>query len=292
MKTFKHILFLVNPISGTGWQKKLLPFLQSQNLPFSFQLFYTQYAGHISSLLPEKLQAQPETDCVVVVGGDGTVHEMIQKIPQTLPLYILPCGSGNGVARHLGIRKQFSAMLHALANPKLLKADVWQCNGKDFIGFAGFGFDAQIAQLFNQNNAQRGFWHYVKWCAKAFFSYKPIAMRWQTENAEGEGKYFTLTLANINQFGNNAYIAPLAKIDDDYLDLCALRAFPLWAMPSITWKLFNKKLHTSAYYSHIICKTFTMHTENLALNLDGEALTAQSVVKIQKSKTITLISQI
>ena len=100
----KKICFIINPISGVGKQK-IVEQLVSEQLSahdFEIEIAYTKAPHHATEL--SKDAANRNFDIVVAVGGDGSVHEVSKGlINSTTALAILPCGSGNGLARHLGI---------------------------------------------------------------------------------------------------------------------------------------------------------------------------------------------
>ena len=100
----QSILFLVNPKSGVS-KKKRIPQMVEQyidHVRYDASICYTQYAGHAYELAKDA--AARGVDVVVAVGGDGTVNEVGRAIVHTATaLGVIPCGSGNGFARHLGI---------------------------------------------------------------------------------------------------------------------------------------------------------------------------------------------
>ena len=104
MENKKRIIFIVNPISGTR-NKDEMPALISKHLDaerFDCEVRFTEYAGHAAEIARQS--ATEGVDIVVAVGGDGTINEVARSLVHTqTALGIIPCGSGNGLARHLCI---------------------------------------------------------------------------------------------------------------------------------------------------------------------------------------------
>ena len=91
------MLFIINPISGKGRKAKILAHLKENGL----KVVCTEYAGHA-----EVLAREASEQVIVAIGGDGTVNEVARGIVGTdKVLGIIPCGSGDGLALHLGISR-------------------------------------------------------------------------------------------------------------------------------------------------------------------------------------------
>ena len=102
MNEKRTITFIINPISGTH-SKDEIPKMIADTLNeglFDYQIRMTEYAGHAAEIARE--EAEKGTTIVAAVGGDGTVNEVARSLTHTdTALAIIPCGSGNGLARHL-----------------------------------------------------------------------------------------------------------------------------------------------------------------------------------------------
>src|SRR5690554_5919919 len=151
----KHIRFIINPISGVG-KKKVLPGLIQKYLDhtnFTHDIVYTTHRGHAKEISKEA--ADEGVDVVCVAGGDGSVHEAgSMLINRKTALAILPTGSGNGVARHLGLSLRLKTSIQRLNEFHLDKMDTLYLNNKSAIGVSGFGFDALIAKKFDKYHAR------------------------------------------------------------------------------------------------------------------------------------------
>ena len=145
----KKILFIVNPISGVGKQR-IVETLVPNCLDFSifdFEIVYTEYAGHAS--LIAKNASEDGVDIVVVVGGDGSVNEVAKALVHSETVMgIVPCGSGNGLARCLKIPMRIENAIKVLNKQKIKTIDTATVNNEPFFNIAGVGYDALIAGLF------------------------------------------------------------------------------------------------------------------------------------------------
>ena len=163
-------LFIVNPISGTGKQKKLDAILEKT---LDFNLFkptivHTHSAGHATTLSQE---AVGKYRYVIAVGGDGTVNEVAKGlVGSDAVMGIIPVGSGNGLARHLNIPMKMSEAVKVLNKQLIVKMDTVRINDDLSVNVSGVGFDAHVAHKF-ADNGKRGPIPYVKIAATEFQQY-------------------------------------------------------------------------------------------------------------------------
>ena len=213
---------------------------------------------------------------IIAVGGDGTVNEVASVLTETtIPLGIIPIGSGNGLARHLKIPLQFEAALDKTINGHEIGIDVGLLNNKMFFCTAGIGFDAKVAQLFAKSS-QRGFFNYVKATLYALTMYKPIEI---SINHGPMQKVYSLTFANASQFGNNAYISPFSDLQDAYLEMVKITPIHFLNAGLLVMQLFSKKIHQSNKVNIQSIKSITInYKEKEPLHLDGEALLTDNAI--------------
>ncbi len=158
---------------------------------------------------------------VMAWGGDGTVNEVASAlVGSSTALGIIPGGSGNGLARELGLPLTAEAALHAAlaSSPRVI--DAGQLDGRWFFSLAGIGFDAHVAAAFDRHQGRRGFANYVRITVRELRRYKCATYR---VNGGAGVRALLVTFANSGQFGNGARIAPDARIDDGQLDLVVFR---------------------------------------------------------------------
>jgi diacylglycerol kinase (ATP) len=268
----RKVLFIINPISG-GKSKAHVPALIEQQLKgtgVDYTIVNTTRPLHATELAAQG--AADGYDIVASVGGDGTVNEIVNGIMGTeTALAIVPFGSGNGLARHLGLPLGIAEAIKFTSQGKFDKIDIGMLNGKPFANMAGVGFDALIGHLFATQKG-RGFSTYIKTTLREFANYKPFTYTLHVEGQEPKSfKAFLISLANSTQYGNNAHIAPKADIRDGKLDICVMKPFPLYAMPAISVRLFAKSLDNSAYLDyHKASKCIIEREADGPIHLDGE----------------------
>ena len=284
----RKALFIINPVSG-GKGKDDIPQLIQKYLNadiFNAVIVFSTGVAHARQLAKEAISAY---DLVVAVGGDGTVNEIAKPlVNQQTPIGILPLGSGNGLARHLGLPLTLEASLKRLFSGTVSTIDSGLLNDIPFFCTAGMGFDAYVGHLFSQQNS-RGLATYINVSFKAYWDYQP-----QSFKVNGlDTNAFSLTFANAGQFGNNAWVAPHANLQDGILDVCTISPFPKWFGTSLAYQLFTKQLKPSAYISYQSVTEITVETEKPPMiHYDGEPLqldTCEIKVKINPQSLNVII---
>lgn len=186
------------------------------------------------------------TDALVAVGGDGTVHELgIRLVATPVALGILPVGSGNGLARHLGISMDPISALDAIATSTAMTIDTARVDGLRYLGVAGVGFDAEVAHRFGAAGT-RGLRTYVREAALLLRTYRPSRYVVETSDGRREVSALLIAVANSSQYGNEARIAPAASLCDGMLDVCILEDPPLLFVPILLQRLFAGTLSDGA----------------------------------------------
>ncbi|WP_277479396.1 diacylglycerol/lipid kinase family protein [Catalinimonas alkaloidigena] len=276
----KRCLFIINPISGIGKQK-LLPQLIKRHLDhlqYSYDIAYTQYAGHAPLLTDEN---KADFDIVVAVGGDGTVNEVATALvdsPTTLA--VIPSGSGNGFARYLDISMQVSKAIAQLNSCKVKKLDTGLLNDKTFFNVSGVGFDGQISKTFAEQ-LKRGYMTYARCVIEEFQTFAPKKFRYQFQGQVVEEDYFLIAFANTTQYGNNAIIAPHASASDGLLDIVLVRPFPPFHLPTFTMMALFRNLHHSPYVRIIQTTEFSIENIDQApIHIDGEYLSNDENIRV------------
>lgn len=222
--TAMRTLFILNPCSGHVRRKPKLPsqiraFIKANAL--DAELKFTEHAGHATELAFEGSKAGIKL--VVAVGGDGTVNEVASALVNSeTALGIIPLGSGNGLARELGIPLGLQKALSNLLTGRLRRIDAGLANQRYFFCTAGTGLDSVVVHKFNQR-VRRGFLAYLQEGLRAWKTYKPFSYKLSLDEGPSfEKTALLLTVANASQFGNNAKIFPEAKIDDGILGLTVM----------------------------------------------------------------------
>jgi len=289
----KQIAFIINPISGsrkTQQVKRQVPQLVSQLLDheqWSPALVQTEYAGH--AIVLARQYAAEGYDAVVAVGGDGTVSEVAQGLLNTsTAMGIIPMGSGNGFALHLGIPTDAGKAILLLNRCKTISVDYGMANDKLFISTCGTGFDAEVAERF-AGNTQRGLFAYVRTVLHLVFVYRPQTYRLVAESLYGEQqpfdisrRAFLITFANANQWGNNARIAPHASLQDGKMDVMLLSRHALLDALPLAWRLFTGTIDRSPLVRTLRARELTLHRQTAAaFHIDGNPVTMPADVTIR-----------
>ena len=267
----QKILFIVNPISG-GLNKAFFPNLIDKYLDhkiFEAEIIYSEYIGHARKLAENSLKNQ--FDIVVAVGGDGTINEVASVMESSGKLMgIIPCGSGNGLARTLKIPLKNSDAIERLNGLKIIQIDTGILNGKKFFNMAGLGFDAHISSLFAKDK-KRGFSGYIKTTLNEISKYKPDNYQIEVDGQLLKQECFMLSIANSSQYGNNAHVSPKASVQDGLLDVCLIKPFPMYIFPSLGYRMFSKSADGSKFVKIIKGKEILIKRSKAGpVHLDGE----------------------
>jgi diacylglycerol kinase (ATP) len=197
----------------------------------------TERPRHASEIARQALADRYEL--IVAVGGDGTMNEVATTLVDTDATFgLVPCGSGDGLGRHLGIHGSTARALEILVSGHPHRIDTGMADEHPFFTAAGIGFEADIAQRFNQLH-RRGFARYLSTSAKAFRQSRSLSCTISTPLGSEQVRAFTLTATNANQYGNNARIAPDALVDDGMIDLCTVPPVGFWNAMPLAMHLFH-----------------------------------------------------
>lgn len=246
MDSKQSILFLVNPKSGV-MSKKNLPRLIEEYIDrdkFDYKIEFTQFAGHACEL------AAAATDrgvnVVVAVGGDGTVNEVARSLVHTeTALGVLPCGSGNGFARHLGIPLDLRKAIEFINKAEPITIDYGKLNGRPFFCACGLGFDALVSADFAKGD-NRGLLGYIHKTLVDWLRYKPEVYELEADSGKKKYKAFLIACGNASQYGNNAYITPFASMRDGMLSVSILEPFTSLEVPIVVAQLFSNTLNENS----------------------------------------------
>lgn len=278
----KSIIFIVNPISGTqakkGVTQKIERFIDKEK--FDFKIVATRYAGHATEIAAEA--AANHTDIVVAVGGDGTINETARSLIHTsTTLGIIPCGSGNGLARHLNIPMDVKKAIETINKGIEATVDYGKINGIPYFCTCGVGFDAFISMKFSQAG-KRGIATYIENTLREGLHYEPET--YEIENEDGTMRYkaFLITCANASQYGNNAYIAPKASLCDGLMDVTIMEPFTMLDVPSISIQLFNGTIDQNSRIKTMRCKKIKIRRNKPGvIHYDGDPVMAEKDLEVE-----------
>ena len=281
MSTKKRIIFIVNPISGTA-SKEHIPEQIADVMDaerFDCEVRFTEYRGHAAEIAREAVK--DGVDVVVAVGGDGTVNEVARSLVHTdTALGIIPCGSGNGLARHLCIPLNVTKALELINTCQIEAFDYGVINGLPFFCTCGMGFDAFISLKFAEAG-KRGPITYVENVLKEGLKYKPETYEIVDDTGTSRYKAFLIACANASQYGNNAYIAPGATMKDGEMDVIIMEPFTALDAPQIAADLFMKTLGNNSKIKTFRTRSLHIHRkEPGAIHYDGDPIMTDNDIDV------------
>ena len=281
-------LFIVNPVSGGAdrdFEEHLAKEMGDGWIPY--RVVRTQYAGHAEALAREATE-----DLIVAVGGDGTVNEVARGIASTAQdasagekavktLGIIPCGSGNGLAFCLGIKKSLKQACEVLREGKSQKIDMGMMNGRPFFCSCGAGLDADVSLKFASSKT-RGLATYVSDAIKIWKRFEPQRYEVEVDGVTTEVPSAVLiTIGNANQWGNNALIAPGASLSDGILEVTIIHKFHNIDIPALAVKLFDGNIYHSASVTHLRGRHIVIRRERPgAVHCDGDPFTDGTEISV------------
>lgn len=232
-------LFILNPRSGRRRRGDIAQAIRSGCAGWAAEVDVTscESKDDLDTIIASA--ARTGVEVVYAVGGDGTVHEIAKRLVNTeLALGIIPAGSGNGLARHLGIPLTAEAALATCRDGVIETIDSATVNGLPFFGVMGIGLDATIAERF-ASSTTRGMRTYVRLGFRTFLGFRAEEYEIEIDGAKQRREALVLAIANSSQYGNNARIAPLASLQDGLLDVVIIESASWFSAPRMLMRLFD-----------------------------------------------------
>jgi diacylglycerol kinase (ATP) len=293
----RHIIYIINPISGTRTKKDLQQIIEerTRKAGIKFQVF-PSVSNADYSFLHSIIKEQKVTD-VVIAGGDGTVSQVVGSLMQfDLNFGIIPCGSGNGLAYTAKIPKQVEKALDIVFAGKPVAIDGFYVNKQFACMLCGLGFDAKVAHEFARES-KRGLATYAKLVGKNFLSAQAYSFVIESNGVKFSPEAYFISIANSNQFGNNFTIAPQASLSDGLLDIVIVKktAKPLLLLNIIIQVLGGRirKIESSLKMSVIYFQAEKIKITNIPqapLHIDGDPIETSEKITIEvKKKCFRLI---
>lgn len=227
----RNIIYLYNPISGTGKKSSLLQLIKEKTAAakLNFELMETNATGDYA-LLRQKVIKENVTD-IIVCGGDGSVSAIAGSLMGLdIRLGIIPMGSGNGLALAAKIPTRPAKALDIIFHGHASWIDGFYINNQFSCMLCGIGFDAQVAKDFAAQQT-RGLKTYVRIALRNLFRAKPFLFGIDAGTNQLSTEAFFISIANGNQFGNNFTIAPQARLSDGKLDVVIVKKMNKLILP-------------------------------------------------------------
>lgn len=276
------MIFIVNPISGTQGKKAILKWIDERldRTLYEYEVVKTEYAGHATEIAANAVKEG--IDIVVAIGGDGTINETARSlIHSNTALGIIPCGSGNGLARHLRIPMDPKAAIDILNENNQIQMDYGKINNIPFFCTCGVGFDAFVSLKF-ADSGKRGLLTYLENTLHESLTYQPETYEIENEEGTVRHKAFLIACGNASQYGNNAYITPQASLTDGLMDVTILEPFTVLDVPSLSFQLFNKTIDQNSRIKTMRAKKIKIHRNKSGVfHYDGDPIMGNEDLEVE-----------
>lgn len=278
----QRMVFIVNPKAGTNMQKRIRSSIDSQlnHRKFEYGIWHTEYEGHATELARRAVAEGYEF--VVAVGGDGSVNEVAAGLLHTgAVLGIVPAGSGNGLATHLGYDRNIDESVRKLNTATVKTIDCGALNDRLFINVAGIGFDGLVSNMM-KGRSKRGLISYFFESVKAGLTYEAQPCVIECNGLVREEKCLAISVANGPMYGYNVQIAPDARIDDGLFSVVLLKDAPRWQYFAAVPSTLSGHIFEAPFVEHFSTASLTVRCSNENfVHLDGEGLTMQGELKFE-----------
>ncbi|MBF9254766.1 NAD(+)/NADH kinase [Pontibacter sp. 172403-2] len=266
-----HLLFIINPIAGDiekdQLEEEIISTCQAHRI--TYDIYKTSGQQDIDQV--RQLMGKQSYDAVFAVGGDGTVSMAASiLIGTSVPLGIIPLGSGNGLSKDLHIPQDTEEALKLIYRHEVRAIDTIDLNGRPSIHLSDLGFNALVVKRFS-NGETRGPGAYAWIAMQEYLTYEPKFYRIDTDLETFEGNAFMVTVANANAFGSNASINPNGILNDGRFEICLIEPFPKTAGIGILYKLYTDSIDDSVYTRKLSCrKAIIYNIDHEVMHIDGE----------------------
>lgn len=282
MQNERKLLLIINPISGTDNKEKIEPLVRKYLEPLGYKIRVDYTCAHGDATRLAHWAVDNGYFGVIAAGGDGTVNETAIALCDTdTALAIIPCGSGNGLARHLGIPIGITDSIKIISEGHILACDYGSVNRRPFFCTFGVGFDAAVSETFAKQR-RRGKFSYLKSAISEYVNYNPQVY---TISANGHiltEKAFLIACCNASQYGNNAYIAPEASITDGLLDITIIHAGSPLDTAFVGVDLFTGYINSNTLIHSFRAPAAVIYrSAEGPVHLDGEPITMGDVMSIK-----------
>lgn len=268
--------FIVNPAGGGGNSGRIWKRI-AQRLDQSGQrylAYFTETRGDGTRLAEQAVTAGAEL--VVAVGGDGTIREVINGINVNKNILgIIPLGTGNGFRRSCHIPGKWESALNGLSQWSPRVIDIGEVNGTLFLNVVGIGFDAAVENIASEKYKKlKGYLSYIA----AFFEELVLFKTFQSSLACNgtvclESDTLLVVAANGSYYGGNMCIAPQARIDDGYLDICLIKKMRAVETIYLALKvLLRKPLDHEAVIIKKTRQIYIYAESDIPVHIDGEVI--------------------
>ncbi|MCF8362205.1 MAG: diacylglycerol kinase family lipid kinase [Prolixibacteraceae bacterium] len=244
-----HVLFVINPKSGTANTRRLSSVIEevSKTYGFIWEVFYTTGNNDKEKILEKIKKRKPGT--IVAAGGDGTINLVARLIIKTnIKMGIIPMGSANGFAYNLRIPTNFEQALKIIYNNSAHPIDILRINKNDYcLHLSDIGTNARIVKRFEKEKS-KGLIGYGKQLFKELLSGQTyFKYTIQSGKFTKKSKAEVIVIANAESFGTGAKINPGGSLNDGKFEIVVIKPYPWWAGFKLIFSFFSGKLHEMQY---------------------------------------------
>ena len=269
----KKARLIINPISGTRSKEGLGTIVCNYLKPLNIdvEIRESKAGGHAFELASEAVANG--YDMVLTAGGDGTVNEVARALSfSKCTLGILPYGSGNGLARSVGIPQDLLGALKLIETGFTISCDRGLVNNIPFFCTFGIGFDAAVSEKF-ASMKKRGRITYIRSAFREFLNYQSRTYSIVINDKVITEKALLIAVCNAPQYGNNAYIGPKAKLTDGLLDITVVHADNPFNTILMSMDMFTGMLDKNrSIETFRVPELSILMPENLPVHIDGEPM--------------------
>lgn len=278
----QRALLIINPISGTQNKDGLDSRVIEALAPLGYEVEPVLTDGHGAATRLALSAVERGFNAVIAAGGDGTINETARALCNTgVAMGILPCGSGNGLARHIGIPVDVNGALDIIAEQNVVACDYGSVNGRPFFCTFGTGFDAHVSEKFAEDK-HRGKITYLKKTFQEYINYKPEEYKILAGGQELTQRAFVVAVCNASQYGNNAYIAPHASITDGLLDLTVIHYGNLLSTALVGIDLLTGFIERNMLIHTLRAPEVTIERKHSGVvHIDGEPMEMGQVLNVK-----------
>ncbi len=270
-KKHKYLL-IVNPEAGSRNTMKALPeidhILRREKVDFEFH--FTDQPGHATKLVQEY---GDEFDVAVSVGGDGTINEVINGLPDlNKALGMIPIGTGNDFARSCSIPyDSLEDAIKIILNHYVKKVDVGEVNGRRFINVMGMGFEGRANEIGTKLDFINGAPRYLAAIAYTFFTYRRMPVKISFDDVVLENDFFLLSIGNGWNVGGGLQLTPKSILDDGLFDICYIESISRPRIIAVFNRLYDGTAETIREANHYRTNKVTIESKaRFWIHVDGE----------------------
>jgi YegS/Rv2252/BmrU family lipid kinase len=274
-----RVLLVINPEAGGGKGKEIGRLVREELNSRSCQFLEVQTArekrgkGVLDSAWSEfqRSFSQPP-ELLMVVGGDGTLNEVVNEAGNKATLAFIPAGTANVFAKEMGLPDNVSEAVAVALRKRKRKIDVGLVNQRKFLLMTGVGMDAEVIEKVGE--AEKKVLGKAPFVVKAFWEgikFKPPKIKVKCRDREEEGSF--LVVANSSFYGGGLRIAPWALLDDGWLEICLFKGKNAWQFFHFAFSVFlsqQAKLPTFDFFRAREIEVFS--DREVLVQCDGEVI--------------------